>query len=764
MTRRSQAKACATFVLVAGALSGQTVERKFLDQYCVGCHNEKLKTAGLMLDKMDPAQVGSAPEAWEKVVRKLRAGMMPPAGATRPERAVIDAFTMKVEGALDQAAAAKPNPGNVGVHRLNRAEYANAVRDLVAVDVDADTLLPADDSSEGFDNLADALGVSPALLERYVSAATKISRIAVGDPSISPATATFRVPGDESQLDHIEGLPLGTRGGFEFRYTFPLDAEYSFKIRARSSGLGVGAGAALPDLEVTIDGERMKPTGTTAVADLRIPVKAGPHKIGVALKQFNMAGIDDIYATYANNAGIQNVAITGPLQSTGSGDTPSRRKIFICHPGSESEETACAKKILTTLATRAYRRPATDKDIETLMGFYQGARNEANFERGIEAALARVLIDPWFVFRFEKEPAGTKPGGIYAISDVELASRLSFFLWSSIPDDELLNLAKQNKLHEPAVLTQQVRRMLADEKSEALVQNFAGQWLFLRELKSARPDTREFNDNLRQAFRRETEMFFASIIREDRGVLDLLNADYTFVDERLAKLYGIPGVYGSRFRRVELPDTLDNGARRGLLGQGSVLLVTSVANRTSPVARGKWVLENVLGSPPPLPPPNVPALPDDGSAAKATTVRAKMEAHRNNAVCASCHKIMDPIGFSLENFDLIGKWRATDGGAAIDASGQLVDGTKLSGPASLREALLSRSDVFVSTLTQKLMIYALGRGLKYYDMPAVRAITRDAGNKGDRFSAIVAGIVKSAAFQMKMKPMDADAAKSAALQ
>ena len=746
------------FVAAASAMA-QTAERKFLDQYCVGCHNEKLKTAGLMLDRMDPAQVGSQPEQWEKVVRKLRAGMMPPAGATRPDRSAIDAFTVKLESSLDRVGAANPNPGNVGLHRLNRAEYANAVRDLIAVDVEAETLLPADDSSEGFDNIADALGVSPALLERYVSAATKISRIAVGDPSISPATATFRVPGDESQLEHIEGLPLGTRGGFEFHYTFPLDAEYSFKIRARSSGLGVGAGAGLPDLEVTIDGVPMHPTGKTAVADLHIPVKAGPHTIGVALKQMNLAGVDDIYATYANNAGIQSVAITGPLNSTGSGDTPSRRKIFICHPASESEETSCAKKILTTLATRAYRRPANDKDLETLMGFYQGARNDATFERGIEAALARVLIDPWFVFRFEKEPAGTKPGGTYSISDIELASRLSFFLWSSIPDDELLKLAEQNKLHEPTVLSQQVRRMLADEKSQALVQNFAGQWLFLRELKSARPDTREFNDNLRQAFRRETEMLFQSIIREDRSVVDLLNANYTFVDERLAKLYGIPNVYGSRFRRVELPDD----ARRGLLGQGSVLLVTSVATRTSPVARGKWVLENVLGSPPPLPPPNVPALPDDGSAAKAATVREKMEAHRKNPVCASCHKIMDPIGFSLENFDLIGKWRASDGGAPIDTSGQLVDGTKVSGPASLRQALLSRSDVFVSTLTQKLMTYGVGRALHYYDMPTLRSITAQAAQKDDRFSAIIIGIVKSAPFQTKMKPLDADTTKSAAL-
>ena len=652
-------RGCLVLFVAASAAMAQTAERKFLDQYCVGCHNEKIKTAGLMLDRMDPAQVGDAPDKWEKVVRKLRAGMMPPAGAMRPERAAIDGFTVKLEGALDKAAVAKPNPGNTIVHRLNRAEYANAVRDLIAVEVDAETLLPADDSSEGFDNIADALGVSPALLERYVSAAARISRIAVGDPSISPTTSTFRVPGDESQLEHIEGLPLGTRGGMQFRYTFPLDAEYSFRIRARSSGLGVGAGAALPELEITIDGVRVKPAGTEGAADLRIEVKAGPHTIGAALKQKNLAGVDDIYATYANNAGVQSVAITGPLKSTGSGDTPSRRKIFLCHPASEPEETACARKILTTLATRAYRRPATDKDLETLLSFYQGARNDATFERGIEAALARVLIDPWFVFRFEKEPAGMKPGGIYAISDIELASRLSFFLWSSIPDEELLTLAQQNKLHDPGVLTQQTRRMLADPKSQALVQNFAGQWLFLRELKSARPESRDFNDNLRQAFRRETELLFDSIIREDRSVVDLLKADYTFVDERLARHYGIPGVYGSRFRRVELKDE----ARRGLLGQGSVLLVTSVANRTSPVGRGKWVMENILGSPPPLPPPNVPALPDDGSGAKALTVRAKMEAHRQNPVCASCHKIMDPIGFSLENFDLVGKWRATDGGA-----------------------------------------------------------------------------------------------------
>ena len=580
------------------------------------------------------------------------------------------------------------------------------------------------------------------------AAATKISRLAVGDPSITPTTNTWRAPGDLSQTDHIEGLPIGTRGGILFDYTFPLDAEYAFKIRTRSAGFGVGSGALPIPIEITLDGARVNPGKSPT--DFHLKVTAGPHTIGVAMPADDSAGVDDVYAVYPDNAAVTSVAITGPTNPTGPGDTPSRRKIFVCHPSSGEDETTCAKRILTSLATKAFRRPVRDTDLETLLSFYQEGRNSGGFEHGIEAALARILVDPWFIFRFEKEPAGTAPGGIYAISDIELASRLSFFLWSSIPDEELLRLAEQNKLHDPQILAHQTRRMLADPKSAALAENFAGQWLYLRELKNSRPETRDFNDNLRQSFRRETELFFDSIVREDRNVVDLLNADYTFVDERLAQHYGIPGVYGSRFRRVKLPDD----SRRGLLGQGSILLVTSVATRTSPVARGKWVLENILGSSPPLPPPNVPALPENASTAKLVSVREKMEAHRNNPVCAACHKIMDPIGFSLENFDLTGKWRTTDGGVPIDASGQMVDGTKLSGPASLREALLSRSDVFVSTLTEKLMTYALGRGLKYYDMPAVRAITREARRNDDRFSSIVLGIVKSAPFQMKMKPVE----------
>ena len=742
--------AAAAFVfsacLPAAAQTPELSDQQFVTKYCQVCHSDRLKTGGLSLQQMDPSQVSRSPETWEKVVRKLRAGMMPPAGMPRPQRAVIDQFVSHVESSLDKYAALHPNPGNVGLHRLNRAEYANTIRDLLALNVDVSALLPSDDSSEGFDNIADALEVSPALLESYVGAATKISRLAVGDRSISPSTNTWRAPGDLSQTSHIEGLPIGTHGGILFDYTFPLDAEYTFKIRTRSSGFGVGSGAMPIPIEITLDGARIDPGKSPT--NFHLQVTAGPHTIGVAMPANDSAGVDDVYAVYPDNAAVTSVAITGPTNPTGPGDTPSRRRIFICRPTSDNE-TACAKRILTSLATKAFRRPVRDTDLETLLSFYQQGKNSGGFEPGIEAALARILVDPWFVFRFEKEPAGTAPGAIYAISDLELASRLSFFLWSSIPDEELLRLAEQNKLHEPQVLAHQARRMLADPKSSALAENFAGQWLYLRELKNSRPETGNFNDNLRQSFRRETELFFDSIVREDRHVVDLLNADYTFVDERLAQHYGIPGVYGSRFRRVKLPDD----TRRGLLGQGSILLVTSVATRTSPVARGKWVLENILGSSPPLPPPNVPALPESASAAKLVSVRQKMEAHRTNPVCASCHKIMDPIGFSLENFDLTGKWRTTDGGVPIDAAGQMVDGTKLSGPASLREALLSRSDVFVSTVTEKLMTYALGRGLKYYDMPAVRAITREAGRNDDRFSSIVLGIVKSAPFQMKMKAM-----------
>ena len=732
-------------------------ERALLDRYCVGCHNEKIKTAGLMLDKLDVAHPGERAEIWEKVIRKVRAGMMPPSGMPRPDRTALDAFAAKVETQLDQAAAAKPNPGTTGLHRLNRTEYANAIRDLLAIDVDAATLLPADDSNEGFDNIADALAISPALVERYTGAAVKISKLAVGNVLISPSTATYRVPADFSQADHVDGLPIGTRGGILIHHYFPLDAEYAIKVRVRSAGIGVGGvGPGGEELEVMLNGERIKLT-TAGSVDLRIPVKAGPQTVAAAFVRQSPPGADDIWQIYAGNSVVQSVAITGPLNPTGPGDTPSRRRIFVCRPASESEETACAKKILTTLATRAYRRPLQPSDLDTLLSFYRSGRAGADFDNGIEQALSRALVDPRFVFRFEREPAGVPAGRVYRVSDLELASRLSFFLWSSFPVDELLRVATEGRLHEPAVLEQQTKRMLADPRSESLATDFGGQWLYLRELKSARPEARGFNDNLRQSFRRETELLLESIMREDRSVVDLLKADYTFVDEALARHYGIANVHGSRFRRVTLPDE----SRRGLLGQASFLLVTSVASRTSPVSRGKWILENILGTPPPLPPPNVPPLKESDSGPQPTTLRQRMEEHRQNPVCSACHKIMDPIGFSLENFDLIGKWRTTDGGSQINATGQLVDGTLLDGPASLRQALLARSDVFVSTMIEKLLTFATGRALKYYDMPAVRSIAREAARNDNRFSSLVLGIVKSDPFQMRVKQAEGHASAMA---
>jgi hypothetical protein len=734
-------------MLIAAAGYAETHELVLLHQYCTACHNAKLKTGGLVLDGLDPSNPGDHAETWEKVVRKVRAGMMPPSGARRPDRASLDSFAATITAGLDRAAAARLNPGTASLHRLNRTEYANAIRDLLSLETDVASLLPADDSSEGFDNIAQALSVSPALLERYVSAAEKISRLAVGDPGTSASTATYRVPTDLSQVDHIEGLPLGTRGGTLIRHNFPLDGDYAIKVRARGGAIGLGAvGFQGDQIEVTLDGGRIKLADAVPSFDLQLRVEAGPHALGVAFVNRSAIGADDLWQIYANNSGIQNVAITGPLNPAGAGDTPSRRRIFVCRPGPEVDEGVCARKIITTLARRAYRQPVTDADLETLVGFFQEGRQQGGFEAGIRQALARILLGPRFVFRFESDPQSLAPGTAHRITDLELASRLSFFLWSSIPDDELLELASRDRLHDPATLEQQARRMLADPRSGSLVTNFGGQWLYLRELKNQRPESKEFNENLREAFKRETELFFGSIIREDHNVLDLLNADYTFVDEQLARHYGIPNVHGSRFRRVALPEN-----RRGLLGQGSILLVTSVANRTSPVARGKWILENLMGSPPPLPPPNVPPLKESTGQALAGSVRQRMEEHRNNAACAACHKIMDPIGFSLENYDLIGKWRTSDEGTPIEASGELVDGTRVDGPAGLRRALLSRPDVFVSTLTEKLLTYALGRGVRYYDMPAVRAITRAAADNDYRFSSLVSGIVSSAPFQMRVK-------------
>ena len=733
----------------AGA-AAKPSDRALVDQYCLTCHNDRAKTGNLSLTGLDVSQPGDQAEVWEKVVRKVRAGLMPPSGMPRPDRAALDAFAGRLEAGLDRAAIAHPNPGSSALHRLNRTEYANAIRDLLALDIDEATLLPADDSSEGFDNIADALRVSPALVERYTAAAVKVSRLAVGNLLLSASTVTYRVPGDLQQSEHIDGLPLGTRGGAVVQHTFPLDADYSLRVRVRGAAIGLAAANLQgEEIEITIDGERVKLLPATAQIDLKIPVKAGQRAIGVAFVRKAPPGADDIWATYAANSGVQSLAITGPLTPTGLGDSPSRRRIFSCKPATPADETPCARTILATLAKRAFRQPAGDADVQLLLTFYQTGRANGGFDAGIEQALARILVDPRFTFRLEKEPATVAPGQPYRVSDLELASRLSFFLWSSIPDDQLLDLAIKGRLHEPAVLEAQTTRMLADPKADALVTNFGGQWLFLRELKNARPETR-FSENLRQSFRRETELLLNSIVREDRSVLDLLNADYTFVDETLAEHYGIPNVRGSRFRRVALTDD----ARRGLLGQGSFLLVTSVANRTSPVSRGKWVLENLLGVPAPLPPPNVPSIDEGSDITAIASLRQRMEKHRQQPTCAACHKIMDPIGFSLENFDLIGRWRTSEGGTPIDATSQLVDGTPLDGPASLRRALLARSDVFVRTMTGKLMTYATGRALRYYDMPAVRAIANDAAKNNNRFSSLVLGIVRSDPFQKRMKTLE----------
>ena len=749
---RLTASAQATAVKKPDTTSTATNDQALVDKYCATCHNARTLSGNLSLAGLDVTAPADHPETFEKVIRKVRAGLMPPAGMPRPERATLDGFAGRLETNLDRAAALAPNPGSHLLHRMNRTEYANAIRDLLHLDVNATTLLPADDSSEGFDNIADALRVSPALVERYTSAAVKVSRLAVGNLLLTASTATYRVPGDLAQSNHLDGLPLGTRGGTLIEHTFPLDAEYSFRIRVRGAAIGLAAANLQgEEIEISLDGERINLVPATATIDLKLPMKAGPHTLGVTFVRKPPPGADEVWEIFATNSGVQSVAITGPLIPSGVGDTPSRQRIFVCRPASAADESACAKRILATVARRAFRQPVIDADVQLLTTFYETGRQNGGFDAGIEQGLARVLVDPRFVFRLEREPAGTVEEKPYRISDLELASRLSFFLWSSIPDDQLLDVAVAGKLHEPAVLEQQTRRMLADSKARALVTNFGGQWLYLRELKNARPETTGFSENLRQSLRRETEMLLESIVREDRSVIDLLNADYTFVDETLARHYGIPSVRGSRFRRVAVTDE----ARRGLLGHGSFLLVTSVANRTSPVSRGKWVLENLLGVAPPLPPPNVPAIDESPEAAKASSLRQKMEIHRGNPTCAACHRIMDPIGFTLENFDLVGRWRTRDGNAPIDATSELFDGTPLDGPVSLRNALLARSDVFVRTATEKLMTYGTGRALKYYDMPVVRQIARDAATNDYRFSSLVLGIVKSEPFQMKMKSKSA---------
>jgi uncharacterized protein DUF1592/uncharacterized protein DUF1588/uncharacterized protein DUF1587/uncharacterized protein DUF1585/uncharacterized protein DUF1595/cbb3-type cytochrome c oxidase subunit III len=782
-------------VSFVGPLGAQTpapapAQAALLNKYCVTCHSEKLKTGGLSLQGANLADIPKGAETWEKVIRKLRVGAMPPQGMPRPDKATVDGFATFLETALDRGYTAKPNPGHATMHRLNRTEYGNAIRDLLSLDVDADALLPPDDESSGFDNIADVLRVSPSLMERYLSASWNISRQAVGNLSISPSTATYRVRPDLSQDQHIEGLPLGTRGGILVHHTFPVDGEYIIKVRLWRNTFDLMRGMEDPhQIEISLDGERVRLVTVGGHDDfvkmaanpgefgtdldqrltIRIPVKAGSRTISATTVLRSHAEKDNLIEPFirttvdgediTGDPSVDRMTIEGPFNQTGSGDTASRRKIFICQPASAKDELPCARKILSTLMRRAYRRPLKDSDLEEPLSFYQRRRNDkGSFEAGIESALQLILASPEFLFRFEPDPANAVAGVPYRIDDLALASRLSFFLWSSIPDDTLLNLASQGKLKDPAILDQQVKRMLADPKAEALTDNFAEQWLFLRNLKTSSPnlvDFPDFDDNLREAMLQETKLFFESIEHEDRSVLDLLNADYTFVNERLAKHYGIPGIYGSQFRRIQITDP----ARRGLLGQASILTVTSYPNRTSPVQRGKWILTNILGVPPTPPPPNVPALKDNAEGSQPKSLRERMEAHRADAVCAGCHKVMDPVGFALENFDAVGHWRAADEGAKIDPSGTLFNGDHIDGAVGLREALTSRPNVFVGVMTEKLLTYALGRGVEYYDMPVVRRIVHDAAAHDYKFSELVMGVVKSTPFQMKVKalPLAADA-------
>jgi len=714
-------------------------------------------------------------------VRKVRVGMMPPQGTPRPDERTQRELVTWLESTLDRAATQKPNPGRSVVHRLNRAEYANAIRDLLALDVDTSTLLPPDDSGYGFDNIAEVLGLSPILMERYLSAASKISALAVGDPETQPAGETFLVRQDASQDQHIEGLPIGTVGGRLIETTLPLDGEYLIQAKLFRTNLGAMRGLESEhQLEIAIDGERVNvatfggdadfkaalanPTAAGDAVEARFTVRtkvlAGPRKISVAFLR-NLAPVPWRLQPFLRSSNdtldpagwphIDRIIVTGPFNPTGPGDTPSRRRVFTCRPS--GDEAACAKTIIATLARRAYRGQATDADLRRLFEFYEEGRRGRNFDAGIQLALQRILASPKFTFRTERDPAGIVPGTPYRVADLELASRLSFFLWSSIPDDELLNVASEGRLKNRGVLTKQVARMLADPKSRALVDNFAGQWLYLRNLKNQVPNSLafpDFDDNLRQAFQTETELFFESIMREDRNVLDLMTADYTFLNERLAKHYEIPNVMGSHFRRV----TMTDAHRKGLLGHGSVLMVSSHTDRTSPVVRGKWILDNLMGAPPPPPPANVPPLKESESAGgKSLTMRERMEEHRGNPVCAACHKLMDPIGFAMENFDAVGAYRTRDGGTLgplIDATGQLMDGTRVDGVVTLREAIVRQPEIFVSTFTEKLMTYALGRGVAAADMPVVRAVVRNAGRQQYRFSTIVQGIVASTSFQMRM--------------
>jgi len=757
-------------LLVIATAQAQQIasERALVNKYCVGCHNAKLKTAGLALDTISKEPVTSHPETWEKVVRRLRARQMPPLGLNRPDEATYDAVLASVESALDSAAATSSNPGRTGAfRRLTRTEYHNAIRDLLALEIDTASLLPTDESSHGFDNVTVG-DLSPTLLDRYVSSAEKISRLAVGRAGRAPGGDIIRIAPDLTQEQHLDGLPIGTRGGASINYNFVVDGEYEIQVRlARDRNEHVEGLFETHETELLIDGRPVRTfdihppnsEGDHATADLHlkatVPVKAGPHAVGVTF----VMGAAKIAETERRpfNArfnfhrhprlqpAVYSISITGPYQRKGAGDTPSRRRMFVC--GEQTDD--CAKLILATITRRAWRRPVTDADLQKPFEFFRQARAANGFDAGIEMALTAILISPEFLFRVAGDPPGIPRNTAYKVSELELASRLSFFLWSSIPDDQLLDAAEKAQLRKPEMLRRQVRRMLADPRSGALVNNFASQWLHLRNLDSITPDMRlfpDFDDNLRQAFRKETQLFFDSVVREDKSVLGLLKADYTFLNERLAKHYGIPHIYGSRFRRVSL---MPESNRGGLLRQGSILTVTSYATRTSPVIRGKWVLDNFLGIPPPPPPPEVPDLKDN-VLGKNLSVRERLTEHRANPVCAGCHKLMDPIGFALENYDAVGRWSAHEEGKTVDVTGASVDGAAFEGVIGLERALLQRPEIFVGVLSEKLLIHALGRGIEYHDAPAVRKIVREAANDEYRFSALIFGLVNSNPFQMRM--------------
>jgi hypothetical protein len=749
-------------------------QKALVTQYCAGCHNDRSKSGNMTLTSLDLAHPEQNAELAEKVIRKLRAGMMPPPGAQRPELDKSRSFAAALESAVDKAAATHPNPGWRSFQRLSQAEYARSIHDLLGIDVDVSTLLPPDSLHDGFDNIAEAQSFSPAVLEGYIRAANKIAVDALGDPKAGPTSATYSLSSTTNQLRHVDGAPMGTRGGISVVHNFPADGEYVFnvKFQAATNGGLIGRRSPNEQIEISINGERAalldinpnmsETNGGLGLRTPRIFVKAGPQRVSAAFIPKFSGLVDDLVApieyTLADAIGapqllqvphLQDFNITGPYNATGVSDTPGRRKVFKCRPVTADEELPCATNIISSLARQAYRRPVTQEDLEGLLSFYESGRKDADFESGIRTSLQALLASPKFVFRLEQRRANVAPGQAYRIGDLELASRMSYFLWSTAPDDELINSASSGKLHTAAELEKQTRRMLADPRSESLATRFAGQWLHLAELQNMVPDALlypNFDHTLADAMRRETELLFDTIIREDRSLLELLTANYTFVNERLALHYKIPGVLGNRFRRVELKDDY----RRGLLGQGSILTMTSQADRTSPVIRGKWVMEVLLGTPPPPPPPNVPSLEatkpvKDGHL---LTIRERMEAHRSNSACNSCHRMIDPIGLSLENFDPTGVWRIRDSGVLIDTSTVLFDGTPAKGPAELRQAILRYPEAFINNFAENLLTYALGRRIQYFDMPTVRAITREAARQDNRISALILGIVKSAPFQM----------------